>query len=1162
MRPDQEKNSLQGLIGQLPERTAPVEAVGVAGSAAAYLLASVHEAHRFPLLVVSDSPRSGRRFCEELAVFTGENSPAVAEFMPYNLMPFEFMAYHNQTAAHRIRLLYTLITQNRPLIVITTPQALCQRIIPRPVLSDWAELLMEGEETERDGLINKLIAGGYSRAAIVEEPGDFAVRGGIVDLFSPLYDDPLRIEFFGDTVESLRFFSAGNQRSLRRIGEAVILPARETLIQLERTDGVLHRIRQEAARQGMPAESARDFTEKIRHQGVFPGMESLLPLIYEEPGTLFDYLPEQTLFVLSQPPELDRAAERFQGRLAESHQSALAENRLCPDPQSACLSWEQAQQRIFEHLPLILKSLPTQDPRCQGFAFRPEENHALRDQLMAKTESRPLSPLVQWIEHRREQGYLTLLVCFSASRQEQLAALLAEYGIAAERHDHLPRFKHRRGRVCICSGSLKSGFVWPEAGVAVVTETEIFGGKRRSPSAKKSGVRTELLAFESLKQGELVVHSEHGIGRYQGLQKLELNGSGNDFLCIAYQDDDKLYVPVDRMQQVQKYLGVDGIVPVLDKMGGKSWEKARRKAKKSVEKIAGELLNLYAARKVVQGHRFDVINAYFREFEAGFPYAETPDQRQAIEAVLDDLARSEPMDRLVCGDVGYGKTEVALRASFTVVNSGKQVAVLVPTTVLAEQHYATFCERYQDYPVVIECISRFRAPRQQKAILRDLAAGKVDILIGTHRLLQKDVAFKELGLIVVDEEQRFGVRHKEKLKTLRQSVDVLALTATPIPRTLHLSLMGIRDISVISTPPEDRRPIITYVSQLDDGLVRQAVQKEMARGGQCFFIHNHVKSIERMTRHLQGLLPEAKIAMAHGQMEEKALEKVMLAFSRQEVDLLVCTTIVESGLDIPSANTILINRADRLGLAQIYQLRGRVGRSEEQAYAYLFIPPESNLSKDAQKRLKVLMEHSDLGSGFQIAMSDLRIRGGGAILGASQSGHIAAVGYDMFLQLMEQAIADLKGQPIQDPLDPEINLGGSAFFSETYIPDIDQRLAAYRRLAKMGDLQEIADFKAELKDRFGPLPEEAGNLLLKIMLKVLAVKAGVKRLDINGEQLGLWFSPQHQKNPLGLVELVRHKGNGYQFTPDQGLKVRLEKKGGPLAQAKKILKEVSQHVNN
>lgn len=1134
----------------------------MAGSAAAYLLASVHEAHRFPLLVVSDSPRSGRRLCEELAVFTGENSPAVAEFMPYNLMPFEFMAYHNQTAAHRIRLLYTLITQNRPLIVITTPQALCQRIIPRPVLSDWAELLMEGEETERDGLINKLIAGGYSRAAIVEEPGDFAVRGGIVDLFSPLYDDPLRIEFFGDTVESLRFFSAGNQRSLRRIGEAVILPARETLIQLERTDGVLHRIRQEAARQGLPAESARDFTEKIRHQGVFPGMESLLPLIYEEPGTLFDYLPEQTLFVLSQPPELDRAAERFQGRLAESHQSALAENRLCPDPQSACLSWEQAQQRIFEHLPLILKSLPTQDPRCQGFAFRPEENHALRDQLMAKTESRPLSPLVQWIEHCREQGYLTLLVCFSASRQEQLAALLAEYGIAAERHDHLPRFKHRRGRVCICSGSLKSGFVWPEAGVAVVTETEIFGGKRRSPSAKKSGVRTELLAFESLKQGELVVHSEHGIGRYQGLQKLELNGSGNDFLCIAYQDDDKLYVPVDRMQQVQKYLGVDGIVPVLDKMGGKSWEKARRKAKKSVEKIAGELLNLYAARKVVQGHRFDVINAYFREFEAGFPYAETPDQRQAIEAVLDDLARSEPMDRLVCGDVGYGKTEVALRASFTVVNSGKQVAVLVPTTVLAEQHYATFCERYQDYPVVIECISRFRAPRQQKAILRDLAAGKVDILIGTHRLLQKDVAFKELGLIVVDEEQRFGVRHKEKLKTLRQSVDVLALTATPIPRTLHLSLMGIRDISVISTPPEDRRPIITYVSQLDDGLVRQAVQKEMARGGQCFFIHNHVKSIERMTRHLQGLLPEAKIAMAHGQMEEKALEKVMLAFSRQEVDLLVCTTIVESGLDIPSANTILINRADRLGLAQIYQLRGRVGRSEEQAYAYLFIPPESNLSKDAQKRLKVLMEHSDLGSGFQIAMSDLRIRGGGAILGASQSGHIAAVGYDMFLQLMEQAIADLKGQPIQDPLDPEINLGGSAFFSETYIPDIDQRLAAYRRLAKMGDLQEIADFKAELKDRFGPLPEEAGNLLLKIMLKVLAVKAGVKRLDINGEQLGLWFSPQHQKNPLGLVELVRHKGNGYQFTPDQGLKVRLEKKGGPLAQAKKILKEVSQHVNN
>ncbi|MEJ2039108.1 MAG: DEAD/DEAH box helicase, partial [Desulfosarcinaceae bacterium] len=572
---------------------------------------------------------------------------------------------------------------------------------------------------------------------------------------------------------------------------------------------------------------------------------------------------------------------------------------------------------------------------------------------------------------------------------------------------------------------------------------------------------------------------------------------------------------------------------------------------------------LYAARRVRRGHAFGGADSHFEAFEEGFPFEETVDQRKAIEDVLNDMQQSVPMDRLVCGDVGYGKTEVALRAAFMAVSEAKQAALLVPTTVLAEQHYATFRERFQRYPVKVACLSRFRPAREQHDIIAGLSQGTIDIVIGTHRLLQKDVVFRDLGLLVLDEEQRFGVRHKEKIKRMRETVDVLTLTATPIPRTLHLSLLGIRDISVIATPPEERRPIVTFISEYDDVVVTEAITKELDRGGQVFFVHNHVQSIERMASRLGELVPRARLAVAHGQMPEDGLERVMLDFVKKEIDLLVCTTIIESGLDVASANTIIINRADHFGLAQIYQLRGRVGRADEQAYAYLFIPDESILTKDAQKRLKVLMEYSDLGSGFQIAMSDLKIRGGGSILGASQSGHIAAVGYDMFLKLMEESMAELKGEPIQEALEPEVNLPVSAFLSENYITDIDQRLSFYRRLARMSDLKQISTLKAELEDRYGPLPDEAGNLLLKIMLKVLAVKAGCKRLDLVARQLHLHFSEIHQRKPFGLIDLVTAEKERYRFTPDHVLIAALSP-GTPkvlLSQAKNILIQIARHVN-
>ncbi|MBW2369868.1 MAG: transcription-repair coupling factor, partial [Deltaproteobacteria bacterium] len=876
-----------------------------------------------------------------------------------------------------------------------------------------------------------------------------------------------------------------------------------------------------------------------------------------------------------EPKAIQRAAEDYHAQALATYKTACDESNLCVHPKELALSWQSAKKRLDGARSLQIHTLAVmsagdrsdQTPRhhthpTADVTIRDNDEISLKLKASRETENL-LRPLIDWIEAQQTTGHDTLLTCQSRSQSERLLSLLAPYGVDPETSDGFPNHRRAGGRVVVCTGQVSNGFVWPDAQLSVITEQEIFGQFYRKRKKIPKQVRTELLALEDMKKQDLVVHMEHGIGQYLGLVKLKLNTSTNDFLIISYKGADKLYLPVDRMSMIEKYRGVDDVVPVLDKLGGKSWEKIKERVKKTTEKIAGELLKLYAARKVEKGFTHHLPTRSIQEFEAAFPYEETTDQAKAIDDVLADMSGDEPMDRLVCGDVGYGKTEVALRASFVAVNNGKQVAVLVPTTVLAEQHHATFTQRYGHHPVIVECLSRFRSAAEQRRIIEALKAGKIDIIIGTHRLLSRDVGFKDLGLLVLDEEQRFGVKHKERLKKLRQTVDVLTMTATPIPRTLHLSLVGIRDISVISTPPEQRHAIVTYIAEFDESTIAEAIRKELKRKGQIFFVHNHISTIHAMAARVQRLVPNVRLAVAHGRMNEDDLESVMRAFANREIDMLVCTTIIESGLDISTANTIIINRADRFGLAQIYQLRGRVGRSDEQAYAYLFIPPDSVMTKDAQKRLKVLMEHSDLGSGFQIAMSDLKIRGGGTILGASQSGHIAAVGYDMFLKLMETSIADLKGEPKIEDLDPEINIPLSAFLPETYIEDIDHRLAAYRRLAQMNEPGELSEFKSELTDRFGKLPDDAANLLMKILLRVLAIRAGVKRMDMGGSRLLLHFSTEHQRNPLGIVELTATSPDRFKFTSEQVLQVAL--KAGPIAmrvaQAKNILKEISQHVN-
>ncbi|MDY0311426.1 MAG: transcription-repair coupling factor [Desulfobacterales bacterium] len=1157
--------SIDALLAAL-EGSVAVEAVGLSAAALACAVARIYRHTGRPVAVVVADDETAAAMHGDLSFFLGTDAPLLS-LPSYNLKPFKRLAYHGETAATRIRTLYRLTAEGTPPLAVVPVAGLLRRVIPKPALIHFADLVLPGEVLEIERLTARLVAGGYNRSVITEEPGDFSIRGGILDVFSPLYPEPVRIEMFGDVVEALRFFSPETQRKTADCPEAVILPAREAIIDEGNRAEVVTRLRARAAHQGLPVTTVRALSEQLRKTSLLPGAESLLALVYDTPGRLFDYFPADTLFVLADPPALGRAARDDWQQTVRAYMAARRDGKLCLPPAALQLRWKEARRHLAEARVL---SCPAVDTRETGggrtaesrLHFAVGDNTELKLALATPADRhRRLQPLVDRL--RQGAALCTLLLCRTRVQADRLRSLLAPYDIETRMQEGFFRRPGLHRGIFTCLGQLSTGFDWPVEGLRIITEDEIFGPKQRRRPAPRPRTMADLLHLQDLRQGDLVVHQDHGIGRYEGLTRLSLEGHVNDYLLIVFRDDDRLYLPVDRMEVIQKYTGIEGMTPVLDKMGGRNWEKVKAKVRRSAERIAGELLDLYAARRVVEGHAFQAPDAEYRAFEAAFAYEETADQLGAIEEVLADMEAPTPMDRLVCGDVGYGKTEVALRASFVAVSSGRQVAVLVPTTVLAEQHYETFRQRFAAYPVQVACLSRFRPPRVQRQILGDLKDGRLDIVIGTHRLLQKDVVFKDLGLVVVDEEQRFGVRHKERLKQLRRNVDVLALTATPIPRTLHLSLMGVRDISVISTPPEQRQAIVTYVCEFDEAVIAEAIGKELARKGQIFFVHNNIQTIDRMAARLKAMVPEVRLDVAHGRMEAAALEKVMMRFVQREIDMLVCTTIIESGLDIPAANTMLINRADRYGLAQIYQLRGRVGRSDAQAYAYLIIPPDSLLSADAQKRLRVLMEHSDLGAGFQIAMNDLRIRGGGTILGAAQSGHIAAVGYDLFLDLMAEAMAQAKGEARVERLVPEINVPLTAFLPETYLPDIDQRMTAYRRLARVSELKEINAIKAELMDRYGPLPEPAKHLLVKIMLKVLAEQAGVSRLDLADSRLMLTFSPLHQTDPGALAAMVAADGSRFALSPDSVLRVHLQSNGelGRLVEAKNILQEIRQRVS-
>ena len=1112
---------------------------GMKGSSPALFVAELLRAGLETPLVITATQEAAEEFSREFAFFSKGDLYA-GLFPAWDVAPFSASSPHPDVTGARLDTLFRLQNAMSRIVVMPVAAAL-QRVLPRKTLNDASCYLLAGEEFDRDELLARLIRMGYANVPLVEDRGTFAVRGGILDIFPPNLPTPLRIEFFGDTAETMRAFDPLTQRSLQPIEELVLLPSRELLLSDEVLEDISARLKQCCDDLDIPANRRRLILEDLKNAVYFQGVDFLQPLLHPGLETIFDYLPASAPMILLDPEAIKYASLGFCDELEEGVAKAAEAGVVHSPARELFLSDSEleavfADRRIIEFPGLVLDD-PDQKTSimipCQG-------NSDLRVNV-SKESSHALAPLAGMLRGWLDSGERVAVACHQAPQAERLKDLLKPYNISCsiseagfsevvETHSNASL-----ATITILIGDISRGFRLPSSRLILIAEEELFGKRVRRRGVSEVRKKQLLASLAELKPGDYMVHIDHGIALYRGLQHISVGTVGGDFLLLEYAGSDKLFLPVDRLGLVQRYVGPEGSHPALDKLGGVSWEKSKGKARKNIEELAGELLEIYARRQLSEGFSFSPPDEMYREFEASFAWEETPDQLSAIQDVLSDMQHSKPMDRLVCGDVGYGKTEVALRGAFKSALDGKQVGILVPTTILAQQHYETFRERLKDYPVTVEVLSRFRTAKEQKDILERLKKGDVDIIIGTHRLLQKDVAFKDLGLMIIDEEQRFGVKDKERLKSFRAVVDVMTLTATPIPRTLYMSMMGIRDLSIIDTPPVDRLAVKTIVSRFSEELIREAVLRELRRGGQIFFVHNRVQTIGKRAELLAQLVPEAKIAVGHGQMGEHELEKVMLGFMHGETNLLLCTTIIESGLDIPRANTLIVDHADKFGLSQLYQLRGRVGRSTQRGYAYLLIPGEAAISSDARERLRVLQEISELGAGFRIATHDMEIRGAGDMLGNRQSGTVTEIGFELYNQMLEETIARMRGEESVERVEPEINLKVPAFIPEAYVKDAGQRLVIYKKLTQADCEEDVLDVQNEVLDRFGKYPLATSYLFEIMKLRVLLKKLVVRQIDFDGKAVIISFHPRTPAPPDTIIGMMRSEPKKYQFTPDYKL---------------------------
>jgi len=1057
-----------------------------------YLIAALYRSRRLPMLVVTAQPENCRKLYEQLSIWSNAE---VKLFPEPDALPYERIVPDAATELERIQVLsaMTNYNQNEPTadapLVVTSASALMGKIT---LYSDFASIchtLKLGVEIEPFDLLRRWETMGYRMESVVEMPGIISHRGGIIDIYPPTSELPARLEFFGNTVDSIRLFDPVSQRSLRAVPSINIGPVTELLAPLLSSRMELERVLNGIDLSGCNPEVSQQFKQEIvmMLDGERPRDTQFYASLFNE-DSLLNYLPRNALLVLDEPQNVEHVmaeldAEAEQMRLEKLERGELPRN--FPRPY---FTWKELEPVIKDRQGLMLTAWEVDGESYRlNFASAPGYAGQLPS-FIKKTK--------QFLDQKRR----LILVSHQASR---LSELLNEEDIIAAPLTEIKQIP-ALGSLTLVQGSLAEGWVMNND-TCLFTDAEIFGFIKERRLIKRRPVPHHKL-FIDITPGDYVVHVEHGIARFNGVTTLSTNGSQKEYLVLQYAAGDRLYVPTDQIDRVNRYIGAGDRLPVLSRLGTQEWTRTRQRAKEAAEDLAQELLALYATREVVPGFAFACDTLWQQELEASFPYVETPDQLEAQIQVKGDMEKTKPMDRLVCGDVGYGKTEVAVRAAFKAVMDNKQVAVLVPTTVLAEQHFSTFSHRLDAFPIRIEVLSRFKSPKEQQATLEGLTNGKVDICIGTHRLLQKDVVFKDLGLLIVDEEQRFGVNHKEYLKKMRQEVDVLTLSATPIPRTLHMSLVGVRDMSTMETPPEERLPIKTYVAEYNERLVREAILRELERNGQVFFVHNRVQSIAMVADRLRSLIPEAEIAIAHGRMPEEELERVMADFTREKSDILVCTTIIESGLDMPNVNTLIVNHADKFGLTQLYQLRGRVGRGANLAYAYFLY--EGGLTPTAQKRLRTIFEATELGAGFSIAMKDLEIRGAGTLLGTRQSGYITAIGFSLYCRLLADAVEEQKARlagprevkPPRLPT-PTIDLPLTAYIPEDYVYDIDTRLSLYTKLAKFEAPEQLETLAQEFGDRFGTLPAEVKNLLYAVKIKLLAARAGIESITTEEGQI-------------------------------------------------------------
>ncbi|MBC7235046.1 MAG: transcription-repair coupling factor [Chloroflexi bacterium] len=1093
-----------------------------------FFLAALQQDWPGPLLVLAGKPEDARHLAEETALWSAQPD-SIRYFQAPDTVFYDRGTWDRETVHARVSVLAQLATlesgAGRGLLVTASIWALMTKSISPMAFRRATRTLGVGDVIPLYRLLDYLARAGYESVPVVERPGTFSHRGSIVDVYPPNRTEPVRIDFFGDEIDSIRTFDPGTQRSIDTIRQVTIAPASEALPEWGKAAAEALRRLDLASCNSATRQRMAEEREQLARGTFFEGIEHYLPYLYPRPSTLLDFMPDNALLLIDDMVTLETAAMNMENQALGLRNEMIEDGQLPPNFAVPYLTWEELKARLASRRAVSLGYGLEQTPGLFGESF-----------IAAPKYGGHLDQALADMAELQADGQRVVVV----SRQaERLADLLRERRLYITPTETLTTVPEP-GTISLVDGILAEGWAAPAERLVLLTDAEVFGWlrmrRRRPPRPRREAPES---AFAELEEGDYVVHMEYGIGRYHGMVRKRIGDLDREYMEIEYAAGDRLYVPVHQADRVSRYIGADEREPHLHRLGTAEWATVRARAEKAVRDIALELLELYAAREVTPGHAFAPDNEWQRELEASFPYQETEDQLRALAEIKRDMEAPKPMDRLICGDVGYGKTEVALRAAFKAVMDGKQVAMLVPTTVLAQQHFYTFRRRLRAFPVTVEMLSRFVPPQEQERILEGLRSGRVDIVIGTHRLLSGDVAFKDLGLVIIDEEQRFGVSHKEHLKRIRREVDVLTLTATPIPRTLYMALSGIRDMSIIDTPPEDRLGIRTFVSEFDEGLIRKAILRELDRGGQVYFVHNRVYDIDEMAARLARIVPEASIVVGHGQMDEEDLAQIMLGFAQGEYDILLCTTIIESGLDIPNVNTIIIDRADTFGLAQLYQLRGRVGRGVNRARAYLLYKPP--LTDIARKRLQTIQEASELGAGFRIAMRDMEIRGAGEILGAEQSGQIAAIGFDLYTRLLQQAVEELReasGESINAirraqhataasmlrlDLGPSIDLPVSAYLPDEFIPDEQLRLRLYRRLARVEREDEIDDIVQELHDRFGELPEPVLGLLYVLRVRLVGADAGVTTISSNPRQVVVALPLPLEPNAASRLE-SRYRG--------------------------------------